>query len=504
MLLELYVAAEMIVPPLQPPRAFVVRKSSGQAIRRDAVHQLRPKPCAVVMPKPSSGQPEQLPVAIRVRPAELGMTAEKAKALHDALAGDTSVTSRIRFDSQQPELAVGQNARGQFVILDADSSIRNTLNSEADVAQALRNHAEQRALLSLRGSAKDNSSLSIQIVSLPATYHNCRPAWLTEQWSVTGARLLANCTLWQVRVLLTPSAKLTMRLHAALLAADGQVNALVEDGQAVAISPGKNVTLKKTFVAGEPFDLEDTVVVYGTDTAQSESVINSRMTDPTYVPAGALARAVARIRVQERLDFADPARPGGSLREYTIRGFDISPYLPTDMNGALHRVLALANALVDSSDLGHVKYNGERGWDPTLSDKQNLQAGIDCSTAIWYVFTRAGLSYVPGNRKIGTGDMVADASPLSANFSRCSLEQLRRGDVLVYRNDVQKGHVVLVIVPERRIAWGSHGWDGSTALLKQEKALTGVEYQFIKSPRDWDKWDKDNMRAVACWRYKGF
>jgi hypothetical protein len=74
----------------------------------------------------------------------------------------------------------------------------------------------------------------------------------------------------------------------------------------------------------------------------------------------------------------------------------------------------------------------------------------------------------------------------------------------VYRDDQRgDGHVVMVIDPGKRIAWGSHGWDGNAAELEITPE-TGVEFQRIKYKPDWDRWDRKNMHAKACWRYRTF
>ena len=60
----------------------------------------------------------------------------------------------------------------------------------------------------------------------------------------------------------------------------------------------------------------------------------------------------------------------------------------------------------------------------------------------------------------------------------------------------------MVIDAERQVAWGSHGWDGNERNVGY--ADTGVEYQRIRGPRDWTRWDKESMQLEACWRHKAF
>ncbi len=59
-----------------------------------------------------------------------------------------------------------------------------------------------------------------------------------------------------------------------------------------------------------------------------------------------------------------------------------------------------------------------------------------------------------------------------------------------------------MIDPEKRIAWGSHGWDGNVS--QGLESDTGVEYQLIKYKKDWERWDRSTMTRQACWRYRGF
>jgi hypothetical protein len=64
---------------------------------------------------------------------------------------------------------------------------------------------------------------------------------------------------------------------------------------------------------------------------------------------------------------------------------------------------------------------------------------------------------------------------------------------LIYR-DGQRGdaQTVMVIDPERRIAWGSHVWDGNARELEVEPD-TGVEYRLIKDKKDWERWERKYM-----------
>jgi len=215
-------------------------------------------------------------------------------------------------------------------------------------------------------------------------------------------------------------------------------------------------------------------------------------------------RSSVPFRVEANARFAQPHDRSAApqTREYTIPDFDIRPYMP-DLNAStLHRVLTIADELARKSVIDGVPYK-QHAWSKS-SDEQNLREGIDCSRAIWFAFTRAGLPYNGSNRYLATAGMVGPSSHMSDQFDSCTNEpDLRLGDVIVYRDEKGGvGHVVLVIDPRRKIAWGSHGWDGN--VRKGKLADTGVEYQLIKYKKDWRRWDRTRMERKACWRYRRF
>ena len=190
-------------------------------------------------------------------------------------------------------------------------------------------------------------------------------------------------------------------------------------------------------------------------------------------------------------------RPKLEAREYTIPRFDLRPYLPDDSTVALSKVLQVADRLAQTQ----VGYR-QHAW-TAATDRANLELGIDCSRAIWYAFTRAGLPYNGTDAYLTTAAMSSPDSPMADEFDRCD-DTRRLGDVLVYRDPERgDGHVVMVIDADRRIAWGSHGWDGNAGELAIAPQ-TGVEYQRIKHKPDWLRWDRPGMRQTACWRYRQF
>jgi hypothetical protein len=176
----------------------------------------------------------------------------------------------------------------------------------------------------------------------------------------------------------------------------------------------------------------------------------------------------------------------------------VSRYYPANARSALYKVLKQAQILTANvSFMGNdgVRYK-QHSWNAG-SDRANLKRGIDCSRVIWFAFTRAGISYNPQNRYLATSQMWKKNSDMRHYFRRCSVNDLRLGDVLVYRGG-GKGHTVMVLDPKKEWAWGSHGWD------KSGRKDTGVEVQEVVSTNGWRSWDRRRMKLKACWRHKRF
>ncbi|MEN8688844.1 MAG: caspase family protein, partial [Desulfobacterales bacterium] len=162
-----------------------------------------------------------------------------------------------------------------------------------------------------------------------------------------------------------------------------------------------------------------------------------------------------------------------------------------------------ADKLATASLVDGYSYKQHDWSQPT--PEENLKKGIDCSRSIWFAFTSEGLPYNREDRYLPTVLMVGENSWMKDEFESCKDDpDLRLGDVIVYRDDDRgDGHVVMVIDPAKRIAWGSHGWDGNARELSVQPD-TGVEYQLIKYKKDWQRWDRTTMKRKACWRYRRF
>lgn len=483
-----------------------------------------------------------LKIKVRLRAAAepAGIPAERAKALREAILGNPDIGRLVELVAAGDDFELSLDAAGHLVLRDLDGRIRNTIARDALVPELLWSHARQRALLQLRGEGGsdfiDNQTLQLRLVPAPrqtacADIGRWVPAEAPNQEQVVPL-----CFRFRIEARLAPEARKPLLIGALFLASDGSIYGMPKDGRAILLRPGEQHTFETTYEGRPPLDARDLVMVFGTQetnpvawhalttvvqtrsatagsgsnplqralfnyfSGQRSAPVTEEVEDTTWT------RSVLPIRVEANPRFAAGGRgldaPYDS-REYTIAKFDIRPYLPDDPDSALHRVLRQADWLTNYGAVDGVDYR-QHAWDRP-SDAANLAVGIDCSRAIWFAFTRAGLPYNRNDRYLSTAEMVAEQSLMGDEFQRCDgYADQQLGDILVYRDDGRgDGHVVMVVDPVKRIAWGSHGWDGNAKAF-DIPVDRGVEYQKIKFKPDWAAWDRRSMELKACWRYRRF
>ncbi len=422
-----------------------------------------------------------------------------------------------------------------LVLKGPENRPRNNYKSDNQVPQSLWQHARQRALLHLRGEGgrdfRDNETLLVSLIPAPAAKQNkCSQKGVWQQAEPNSLQVIPLCYAWNVQVTRADKSPIPLLIGALILSTDGSIYALPRDDRKERLQAGESYTFNargETFLGTPPLDVQDRIIVFGTHEKNpiawslfTETAATRGTRGPS--PSG-LYRALDRylrpgtrgvgqvdegggeeftwtmstvtMRVEANPRFLEaPAKTSQpiNMREYTIADFDIRPYLPDDENTALYKVLQKADWLARAAGDDGFGYQ-QHAWDrPT--DDENLQRGIDCSRAIWFAFTRAGLPYNRDDRYLSTAMMVSDNTLMEDEFESCSDDpHLQTGDILVYRDDSRgDGHVVMVIDPAKRIAWGSHGWDGNPKILPVEPDK-GVEYQKIKFKTDWERWDRKTM-----------
>jgi uncharacterized caspase-like protein len=483
----------------------------------------------------------RLSVSLRAASDGAGIPAARAQALRRSIAPSSEAAALIGVVDRGGEFELSVDSRGKLVLRGPENRIRNTFQSDDSVAEALWHHARQRALLQLRGEGgedfADDETLEARLV--PARR---QPSCADGEWVQAAPgeeQVVPLCHRWNVQVRLAQGTSMPLLIGALVLSSDGSVYGLPRDQRTVLLRPGETVTFDgpgETFVGSPPLDTQDHVLVFGTQ--ERNPVAWHLLTQTTTTrgpPTGSglnaaldrylrpgtrgsapvadtqdettwtMSSLTTRVEANSRFLDAPSGERTVSKREYTIPTFDVRPYLPDDASTALHKVLQKANWLATASRTDSFSYK-QHPWSGD-TDEQNLRTGIDCSRAIWFAFTRAGVPFNRGARYLTTAEMVSANSRMAEQFDRCPAEgELQLGDVLVYRSDERgDGHVVMVIDPQKRIAWGSHGWDGAPrdAPLPIEPD-TGVEYQRIKYKQDWRRWDRGDMQMKSCWRHRQF
>ena len=481
-------------------------------------------------------------IKVRLRPGSEagGIKPDRAEALRKQVAENPEARMFVSFVDSGEDLELSVSSDNSLLLLDANRRPRNRFSTDAGIADSLWHHARQRALRQLRGETgadyTNDETLQVELVPSDKQTKCANGIWV--QAEPNTEQVMPICHAWNVKVTMKETTGPSLLVGAVILSSDGSSYALPADGRKVLLKDGESVTFndrRETFVAAPPLDVQDQVIVFGTQESNPvpwHLLTSTAQTRSGRGPTSGLYRALDRYllpgtRAQlQRLDVVEDTtwttssvtmrveansrflKPGMATtneqrqREYTIKNFDIRPYLPDDPETALYRALMQADKLATASISDGYSYR-QHDWSlPTT--EENLRKGIDCSRAIWYVFKESGLPYNRKDTYLPTVSMVSRDSWMKDKFDRCALSDLRTGDILVYRDDERgDGHTVMVIDPNRRIAWGSHGWDGTPRDLPVEPD-TGVEYQLIKYKKDWQRWDREKMLLKSCWRYRTF
>jgi hypothetical protein len=454
----------------------------------------------------------------------------------------------IQFMREGGDYEISVDPSASFVLRGTEDLIRwysepdPNVSHEKQVMYALRRFSLQKALLAIHGEGgedfRDDESLLVQLEPYEGSAQKCVVGNGWVQAPANQLQLIPVCKSWKIKVSLSEDVPFKLRIGGFIASSSGRLTPITRQQEIVTLTPGGKSWVSPAFKSSPPTDVDDFIVVVGTREEQpidwwhflqladegltrgmaGDSPLLRALKDYVTVAArgdvteddsevSTWTRTIVPIRVVAGSAFID-AKVDETIdkREYTVNDFNIAPYLPDSTQTALFRVLTKADELARASYSDGYGYK-QHAWQEG-SDRNNLGKGIDCSRAIWFAFTRAGLPYNKTDRYLTTADMVGADSPMVERFELCegSKDTLQVGDILVYRDDTRgDGHVVMAIDPRNQVAWGSHGWDGNAPELSGElKPDTGIEYQKIKYKADWNRWDRKTMELKACWRYRDF
>ncbi len=479
-------------------------------------------------------------ISVRLRTASKpgGIPKSRASAIANAIKSDSEAKLLVRVSSGKADFELSMGSDKKILLWGPENKVRVVYDNDRAIATNLWQHARQQALLLLQGETGadfiDNETLQVSLIPAKKQGPCAKGNW--EQAKPNSQQIIPLCHRWHLTVKLSQDSPYPLMIGAVIFSADGGMYGLPSDGRTVVLKPGDQKTFnsrRETFAGGLPLSINDNIMVFGTretnpvrwseltQAARTRGTTTSSLNKALgrYLRPGTRGVSVVddveenttwtqttistRVEANEKFIALKKGKETGpaNFREYTITNFDLRPYLPDDKNSALYKVLQQGDWLVNEAAQGGIKYKQHR-W-KKASDEANLKIGIDCSRFIWYVFTRAGLKYNKKNTYLPTAMMVTKNTLMNTEFKRCDKAPSKIGDVLVYRSSKKgDGHVVMVIDPVKRIAIGSHGYDGNVRFGKKPK--TGAEYQLIKVKKNWKAWDRKDMKLAACYRYRVF
>jgi hypothetical protein len=441
---------------------------------------------------------DDVSLTLTIRPEESfgGLALNDREAVENLVASMSGIN--LATDQSLGEFEIGRNDANEYVLRGPAGRARNRFADLDELGGILDAHRRLRQIASLNGNDPDRlpdyRTLEVRLRPFRQQVPCADGIW--DPAPKGEVQDIPLCHAWYVEVE-NLNSSIPLHLAALVLSSDGSSFAIPGSAQA-ALGVTAFDQDHQVLGAGPPVRVVEQVMAIGSTEPLD---LNAILAGSAGAPDGSFwTISTQSYRVVANSSFL--ARDELSQREYTIKNFDIRPYLPDDDASILSRFLRKADSMARSSALDGYDYK-QHGWDKA-NDQENLAEGIDCSRAIWFAFTRAGLPYNDDDDYLATAEMVSTDSAMKDEFDVCPLnEDHQIGDILVYRSESEgDGHVVAVIDPDERIAWGSHGWDGN---VKKKLALepdTGVEYQKIRIKQDWQRWDRSDMELKQCWRYR--
>lgn len=259
---------------------------------------IRPGDLAILS-RPSDAQ-KMLKVTLRPHAEPGGITTEKANLIRTSLDQNQDAKNMIQLVENNGFFEISYD-NDQYVVSGPENRVRNRFTNADSVIENLRLHALQRMLSSLRGEGgnlfADQDTLKVQLV--PADKQDqCaqNTNWRQAPPNAITAQEIPLCYRWNVKVKLSEKSPLRLLVGGLILSTDGSIFGLPADGTAIPLGPGEEVVFAakgETFVASEPVNIEDQVVVFGTQ--ETNPVPWSRLTQSAVHRAGDIKSGLYRI-----------------------------------------------------------------------------------------------------------------------------------------------------------------------------------------------------------------
>lgn len=214
---------------------------------------------------------EQRLMRVTLRPGSRsgGIPADKANRIKKSLekhADARKVVTLVK-DEGDFELSIGDN--GEYIIRGPENIVRNSFVSEKQVIDNLWQFSKQRVFSKLRGEGGnqfvDQETLQVQIVPAKEQARCAQDVqWKQLPPNALAAQEIPLCYKWKIKVRLSEDAPVRLLVGGLILSTDGSIFGFPADGTAAPLGPGEEIVFPKTFVASEPLNVEDQVIVFGT------------------------------------------------------------------------------------------------------------------------------------------------------------------------------------------------------------------------------------------------
>jgi Caspase domain len=243
---------------------------------------------------------KMLKTTLRPHTEQGGLTAKQASLINASLDQNQDAKSMVKLVEDNGVFEISYE-NGQYIVRGPENRERNRFTEIDSVIENLRLHALQRMLSTLRGEGgnlfTDQDTLQVQLV--PADKQDqCtkNTDWRQAPPNAIAAQEIPFCYRWNVKVKLSKKSPVRLLVGGLILSTDGSIFGLPADGTAIPLGPGEEVVFAakgETFIASEPLNIEDQIVVFGTQ--ESNPVPWSLLTQSATQRAGDTKNGLYKI-----------------------------------------------------------------------------------------------------------------------------------------------------------------------------------------------------------------
>lgn len=214
-------------------------------------------------------------IKVRIRPSGEtdGIPQDRAGELRRLIEQNSEAGMLVELTEGAGDFELSLGPDNLLILKGPENRPRNTYASDDQVPNSLWQHARQRALLHLRGEGgrdfRDNTTLRVTLKPAPpARQGKCSQKAVWQQAEPNSQQVIPLCYAWNVQVTLSDESPIPLLIGALILSTDGTIFALPRDDRKIRLQPGESYTFDaggETFVGTPPLDVQDRVIVFGTN-----------------------------------------------------------------------------------------------------------------------------------------------------------------------------------------------------------------------------------------------